>query len=240
MSKSQRILVIDDDPGIGVLLKRCLAIGGFDVETTTDGATMRRLLRQQTFDMIILDLNLKGEDGLDILRELRTTEDIPVIILSARGEHVDTVVGLELGADDYIAKPFEPRELLARVRTVLRRAAPRSSTSQPAAAEPVLMFCDWQMDLRARELRHNINGLVTLTPAQFDILATFVTHPNHVLSRDQILDATRHRSTEPFDRSIDVHISQIRRKIEKDPRNPEIIKTIYGIGYIFTPIPRTA
>jgi two-component system OmpR family response regulator len=240
LTRPQHILVIDDDPGIGVLLKRCLAIGGFAVETTTDGASMRRALRQQTFDMIILDLNLKGEDGLDLLRELRSGEDIPVIILSARGEHVDTVVGLELGADDYIAKPFEPRELLARIRTVLRRAGGRVPSAPAAGSEPALAFLDWQMDFRARELRHATQGPIVLTPAQFDILATFVNHPNHVLSRDQILDLTRHRSTEPFDRSIDVHISQIRRKIEKDPKNPEIIKTIYGIGYIFTPVPKNA
>lgn len=238
MTASQRVLVIDDDPGIGVLLKRCLAIGGFDVECAGDGAGMRRALRQGCFDIIILDLNLKGEDGLDLLRETRTAHDMPVIILSARGEHVDKVVGLEMGADDYLAKPFEPRELLARVRTVLRRAAPRAARNidGETGAKP-LAFLDWRIDLRARELR-NENGTVSLTPAQFDILATFATHPNRVLSRDQILDLTRHRATEPFDRCIDVHISQIRRKIEKDPRKPEIIKTIYGIGYIFTPIPR--
>lgn len=238
MTRTQKVLVIDDDPGIGVLLRRCLAIGGFDVDCAGDGAGMRRSLRQASFDIVILDLNLKGEDGLDLLREIRTTLDVPVIILSARGEHVDKVVGLELGADDYLAKPFEPRELLARVRTVLRRIGPRAARKpESEGGQPPLAFLDWQIDLRARELKGE-DGLVALTPAQFDILATFATHPNRVLSRDQILDLTRHRATEPFDRCIDVHISQIRRKIEKDPRKPEIIKTIYGIGYIFTPVPR--
>lgn len=237
MTAGPRILVVDDDPAICALVKRCLAIGGFQVESVQDGAALRRALRQHPVDLVVLDLNLRGEDGLDCLRDLRASCDTPVIILTARGEHVDRVVGLELGADDYIPKPFEPRELLARVRTVLRRAAPRPMTA-PSGASRVLAFGEWRLDLDARSLTR-LNGTpVPLTTAQFDILALLAGQPNRVLSRDQILDLARDRATAPFDRSIDVHISQIRRKLEKDPRHPEIIKTIYGVGYVFTLTPR--
>ena len=225
MSGGEHILVLDDDPAIRTLVRRCLEPGGFKIETAADGADLRRLLRDKPIDLVILDLNLRGEDGLDHLKAMRAERDLPVIILTGRGEPIDRATGLELGADDYVAKPFEPRELLARVRTVLRRMA---------RATPARLICfgPWKLDLDARTLSSN-EGPVALTAAQFAILAVLATHANRVLSRDRILDLADHGGKEPFDRSIDAHIVQLRRKIERDPRQPEIIKTVYGAGYLF-------
>jgi DNA-binding response OmpR family regulator len=236
MSTAARILVTDDEPGVGILIKRCLAIGGFEVEAVTSGAAMCRALRQHPYRLVILDLNLRGEDGLDLLREIRAEYDVPVIILSVRGDQVDKVVGLEMGADDYITKPFEPRELLARVRTVLRRREPGPALSPPGTGEAVLAFGDWRLDLGGRTLVRQDGVAADITPTQFDILVALATHPNRVLSRAQILEMARGRNIEPYDRSIDVHISQLRRKIERDYRAPEIIKTIYGMGYMFAKV----
>jgi DNA-binding response OmpR family regulator len=225
MSGGEHILVLDDDPAIRALVRRCLEPGGFRIETAADGADLRRLLRDKPIDLVILDLNLRGEDGLDHLKAMRAERDLPVIILTGRGEPIDRATGLELGADDYVAKPFEPRELLARVRTVLRRMA---------RATPARLICfgPWKLDLDARTLSSN-EGPVALTTAQFAILAVLATHSNRVLSRDRILDLADNGGKEPFDRSIDAHIVQLRRKIERDPRQPEIIKTVYGAGYLF-------
>ncbi|GGF19331.1 DNA-binding response regulator [Aliidongia dinghuensis] len=228
MSGSGQILVLDDDAAIRTLVRRCLEPAGFNVVTAATGADLRRLIQDQPIDLIVLDLNLKGEDGLDHLKALRRERDLPVIILTGRGEPIDRALGLELGADDYVAKPFEPRELVARVRTVLRRM---SRTAAPAANR-LLAFGAWKLDLDARILVDADSRPVALTTAQFAILSVLATHPNRVLSRDQILDLAD-RGGEPFDRSIDAHIVQLRRKIERDPRQPEIIKTVYGAGYLF-------
>ena len=228
MSDGAQILVLDDDPAIRTLVRRCLEPGGFRVEAATDGADLRRLLRDKPIDLVILDLNLRGEDGLDHLKALRAERDLPVIILTGRGEPIDRATGLELGADDYVAKPFEPRELLARVRTVLRRMG-RST----ASANRSLSFGPWKLDLDARSLTAADGVPIALTSAQFTILSVLATHPNRVLTRDQILDLADTGAKEPFDRSIDAHIVQLRRKIERDPRQPEIIKTVYGAGYVF-------
>ncbi|HEV2674298.1 MAG TPA: response regulator [Aliidongia sp.] len=227
MSDDAQILVLDDDPAIRTLVRRCLEPGGFRVEAATDGADLRRLLGSRPIDLVILDLNLRGEDGLDHLKALRAERDLPVIILTGRGEPIDRATGLELGADDYVAKPFEPRELLARVRTVLRRTGRRASPSRIVAIGP------WKLDLDARSLLAGDGAQVALTSAQFAILSVLATHPNRVLTRDQILDLADQGAKEPFDRSIDAHIVQLRRKIERDPRQPEFIKTVYGAGYIF-------
>jgi len=184
------------------------------------------------YDLIVLDLNLQGEDGLTYLRKLRESREVPVIILTARGEPVDRVVGLELGADDYVPKPFEPRELLARVRSVLRRT--KTNGKEKPAPPKSLSFDGWTLDLTSRILTSPDGQPVKLTTAQFDILAVMVTHPNRTLSRDEILDLARNRTGTPFDRSIDVHVGHLRKKIADDPRNPKIIKTVHGIGYLFS------
>ena len=237
MTDLQRILVLDDDPAIGTLVKRCLAPGGFEVEAVTNGQALRRALVQRPVHLVILDLNLPGEDGLNHLRDLRAKHDIPVIILTARGEPIDRVVGLELGADDYLAKPFEPRELLARVRTILRRARPRPIAGVESGAR-ALAFGEWTLDLAGRVLERRGGKQVPLTAAQFDILAVLVTHPNRTLSREQILDLARARAAASFDRSIDIQISHLRRKLEDDPKRPKLIKTVYGAGYVFSVMPR--
>ncbi len=228
------ILVVDDESELCSLVRRCLEPGGFSVTTALTGKEMLSALGQDTFDLVILDLNLQGEDGLTYLKEMRQDQQqVPVIILTARGEPIERVVGLELGADDYVSKPFEPRELLARVRTVLRRSKP-TDQPQELGKQKKLAFDDWSLDMNARELTAPSGEVVRLTTAQFDILAVLVTHPNESLNRDQILDLARNRMGTPFDRSIDVHVGHLRKKFQIDPKNPEFIKTVHGIGYLFS------
>jgi len=226
------ILVVDDEPEVCALVKRCLEPGGYSVTAAHTGADMLKEMESGAYDLIVLDLNLQGEDGLTYLRKLRESREVPVIILTARGEPVDRVVGLELGADDYVPKPFEPRELLARVRSVLRRT--KANGKEKTAPPKSLSFDGWSLDLTSRILTSPDGQPVKLTTAQFDILAVMVTHPNRTLSRDEILDLARNRTGTPFDRSIDVHVGHLRKKIADDPRNPKIIKTVHGIGYLFS------
>ena len=233
MSETGRVLVVDDDVEICRLVARCLELGGFRVDAAHNGAEMDTLMTQRVFDLIILDLNLPGEDGLMFLRGLRETLNTPVVILTSRGEPVDRVVGLELGADDYVAKPFEPRELLARVRSVLRRVKPPPESAQ-LCSKSVLRFGGWVLKLQARSLTSPDGEPVDLTTAQYEILVALLSHPNRVLTRDQLLDLARDRASTPFDRSIDVHIGQLRKKIEADRKNPQMIKTVHGVGYMFT------
>jgi two-component system OmpR family response regulator len=233
-----KILVVDDEPELCTLVSRCLEPGGFEVETAQCGADMLRFMDAETFDLIILDLNLRGEDGLMYLKKLRQDYgpergNVPVIILTARGEPIERVVGLELGADDYVSKPFEPRELLARVRTVLRRTKPTGGPID-LTNQKKLEFGGWVLDMSVRELKNPAGEDVKLTTAQFDILAVLATHPNKPLNRDQILDLARNRLGTPFDRSIDVHVGHLRKKFQDDPKNPEFIKTVHGIGYLFS------
>ncbi|WP_428605224.1 response regulator [Sedimenticola sp.] len=232
MKEAERILVVDDEPDVCTLVARCLAPGGYEVDTAYNGSEMQQRIDHRLYDLIVLDLNLQGEDGLLYLRNLRQEMDIPVIILTARGEPVDRVVGLELGADDYLPKPFEPRELLARVRTVLRRIKP-TSENVTLSNKRQLCFADWMLDINTRKLQSESGYSVELTTAQYDVLIALATHPNRVLTRDQILDYARGRDGTPFDRSIDVHIGHLRQKIERDRRHPEIIKTVHGVGYLF-------
>jgi len=194
---------------------------------------MRKVLKDAGIDLIVLDIMLPGKDGLAICRELRASSDLPIIMLTAVGEETDRIVGLEIGADDYLAKPFNPRELLARVRALLRRtsAAPRRPDDSENAS---LCFAGWTLDLRRRQLLSPEGSLVTLSTGEYELLRAFTEHPQRTLTRDQLLDLARGRSPVPFDRSIDVQVSRLRRKIEADPRMPTIITTVRGDGYLFT------
>ena len=233
MSDCGHILVLDDEPSICAIVKRALEGGGFRVTTVASGPDMTRALSAGAVDLLVLDLMLPGEDGLVLLRDIRATRDLPVVVLTGRGEPVDRVLGLELGADDYIAKPFEPRELVARVRSVLRRTQRPATAQRPETG--ILRFDSWCLNLQSRQLTGEAGQPVALTTAQFDVLAALDTHPNRVLSRDQLLDYARDREASQFDRSIDVHIGHIRKKIERDPKKPELIQTVHGHGYLFTP-----
>ena len=226
------IIVVDDEPEVCQLVKRCLQPGGYKVDSAQSGESLKQKLSKGIYDLVILDLNLPGEDGLDLLKEVRQRQNLPVVILSARGASVDRVVGLELGADDYLAKPFEPRELLARVRSVLRRT---HHIPDPTDKDtPVTYrFSGWQLNTQTRELLSPENESSAITTAQFDILALLLQHPNTTLSRDRILELARNRLSSPFDRSIDVHVAQLRKKLEHNPKDPQLIKTVHGVGYLF-------
>lgn len=234
MSETPHLLVVDDNREIRDLLAKFMTKYEFRVSTAADGKAMRRVLDASRIDLIILDLMLPGEDGLTLCRELRVKSKIPIVMLTAMGEETDRIIGLEMGADDYLAKPFNPRELLARVKAVLRRAQ-----SLPERAEPpeqtVVRFAGWTFDLAGREIVSADDVAVPLSTGEYNLLVTLVQHPGRVLSRDQLLDLTRGRESVPFDRSIDTQISRLRRKVEADPKDPQIIKTVWGGGYVFTP-----
>jgi two-component system OmpR family response regulator len=234
MDGSPHLLVVDDDREIRDLLARFLSKHGYRVATARDGREMRRSLADWRIDLIILDLMLPGEDGLALCRQLRANSGIPIIMLTAMGEETDRIVGLEMGADDYLPKPFNPRELLARVKAVLRRAQDISTRKRPGG-ETMLGFAGWKLDLARRRLESPEAVIVQLSAGEFDLLVAFAEHPQRTLNRDQLLDLSRGRDAVPFDRSIDIQVSRLRRKIEADPKEPEIIKTVRGGGYIFTP-----
>ena len=226
-----RVLVVDDDAELRELAEAYLTQQGFDVAAVADGAAMDARLAQEKFDLLILDLMLPGEDGLSIAKRLKGRIDIPIIMVSAQGEDVDRIVGLEVGADDYIGKPFNPRELLARIRAVLRRARSRPVSDGQGS---LVRFGDFELDLGAHRLsRHG--EMVALTSGEFDLLAILARHPNKVLDRDRILDLLTGAERSPFDRSIDVRVTRLRSKIEPDPSRPIYIKTIWGKGYLFSP-----
>ena len=227
------ILVVDDDREIRDLLGRFLARHGYRVTAVRDGTEMRRALADWRIDLVILDVMLPGEDGLTLCRNLRATSQIPVIMLTMMGEETDRIVGLEMGADDYLPKPFNPRELLARLKAVLRRA--RSGAGGPApAGRRILKFAGWRLDPGLRRLWSPGGLVVDLSGGEFDLLLALVERPGRVLSRDQVLDLTHGRSEIPFDRSVDMQVSRLRRKIESNPREPELITTVRGGGYVFT------
>jgi two-component system phosphate regulon response regulator OmpR len=228
------ILVVDDDPALRDLLERYLREQGFVTATAKDGTAMDAYLERHTVDLVVLDLMLPGEDGLSIARRLRTKGDVPILILSARSDEVDRIVGLEVGADDYLPKPFNPRELLARIRAILRRRDKLSSTPGTTEAHEVRSFGPFRVDLTTQTLsRHD--EPVTLTSGEFALLRVFLEHPNHVLSRDSLVDKLKGYDRSPFDRSIDVRIARLRRKIEPDHANPQYILTEWGQGYRFSP-----
>jgi two-component system OmpR family response regulator len=233
MQRTPHILIVDDDAEIRDLVARFLKNHKIRVDTAADGRAMRTLMEGARFDLVVLDLMLPGEDGLSLCRRLRVETTVPVIMLTALGEETDRIIGLEMGADDYLAKPFNPRELLARIRAVLRRTG---SAARPidGAHGQMLVFDGWKLDLAKRELRAPDGALVALTAGEFDLLAAFAERPKRVLDRDQLLDLTKGRAAAAFDRSIDVQLSRLRRKIEADPQDPSLIKTVRGGGYIFT------
>ena len=231
MSASEHILVVDDHAEIREMLQTYLTQQGYRVSVAADGTNLRRTIDQESVDLVILDLMLPGEDGLSLTRYLREHFDVAIIILTGRGEIVDRIVGLELGADDYIAKPFDLRELLARTKSVLRRA--NKSASAVEEPQQKVLFAGWALELDTRQLYSPQGSEVPLTTGEFELLVGFVNHPNKVLSRDELLDLTRNRKATPFDRSIDVQVGRLRRKIETNPDRPSIIKTVRGAGYVF-------
>jgi two-component system OmpR family response regulator len=232
MDPSDRVLIVDDDPEIRRLLVDYLGRNGYRAHAVADGGELRRALAENRFDLIVLDLMLPGEDGLEICRRLRSDSDIPIIMLTARGEETDRIVGLEMGADDYLPKPFNPRELLARIKGVLRRARtlPPSEDLQHGAS---LRFAGWTLDTSARHLVSPAGVVVALSGAEYSLLSAFLKHPNRVLSRDQLLDLARGRDAVPFDRSIDMQVSRLRKRLHDDPQDGGIIRTVRGEGYLF-------
>ena len=230
MTTATHILVVDDHADIRDLLKRFLEQHGYRVSCARDGREMKRLLEHSSIELIVLDLMLPGEDGLSLCRDLRTRSQLPVIMLTAMGEDMDRIIGLEMGADDYLAKPFNPRELLARIKAVLRRAHPNHSEPEPATRN--YRFAQWQLDTARRELIDSQGLSISLSTAEFDLLHVFLHRPQRVLSRDQLLDLARGREAQAFDRAIDTLVSRLRRKLEPDAKNPEIIKTVWGGGYM--------
>ena len=235
MSDSAHILIVDDQQEICDVVQEYLTGEGYRVSAANDGGGMRRLLSHGPVDLVILDLMLPGEDGLTLARALRSESGIGIIILTGRGETVDRIIGLEMGADDYLPKPFHLRELLARVKSVLRRVQSRGGAESPQTTRSRARFAGWNLDLSSRELVSPAGEEVRLTTGEFDLLAAFVNNANQVLSRDRLLDLARNREAGPFDRTIDVQVGRLRRKLEDDPQNPTLIKTVRGSGYIFTP-----
>lgn len=233
VSGSPHILIVEDDREISALVGRYLSQNGMRTAAARDGKELDRLLRDGRFDLVVLDINLPDEDGLSICRRLRQTSTIPIVMLTARSEEIDTIIGLELGADDYLGKPFNPRELLARIRAVLRRhqAGPSDLEEPPGS----FVFEGWTLNANTRQLTNPEEVRVAVTGAEFDLLKVLCERPGRVLSRDALLDLTQGRSAAPFERSIDVLISRLRQKIEREPREPEFIKTIRSGGYLFTP-----
>ncbi len=234
MQGTQHLLIVDDDRHIRDLLTRFLRKHGYRVTTARDGREMRQALSDWGIDLVILDLMLPGEDGLTLCRRLRAESAIPIVMLTAMGEETERIVGIEMGADDYLPKPFNPRELLARIRAVLRRTR-ELPTRAGAPREAMLRFAGWTLDTTRRRLESPNGVVVELSGGEYDLLVAFAEHPQRVLSRDQLLDLSRGRAAVPFDRSVDVQVGRLRRKIEEDPKKPELIKTVRGGGYVFTP-----
>lgn len=232
VNASAHILIVEDDRDISALVARYLSQNGMRTAVARDGREMDRALRDGRFDLIVLDLNLPGEDGLSLCRRLRQGTTTPIVMLTARSEDVDKIIGLEMGADDYLGKPFNPRELLARIRAVLRR----QGGGQPDPDEPPgsFVFQGWTLNAGNRELTNPDQVRVAVTGAEFDLLRAFCERPGRVLSRDVLLDLTQGRTAAPFERSIDILISRLRQKIEREPREPDLIKTIRSGGYLFT------
>ncbi len=231
MDRPERILIVDDDAEIRHLLRDYLARNGMRAEAVADGRAMRAALQQGRYDLVILDLMLPGEDGLTLCRELRARSNLPVIMLTARGEDTDRIVGLEMGADDYVPKPFNPRELLARIKAVLRRAQTLPGSGL-ASDSKRLRFAGWTLDPSTRQLTSPQGVVTPLTSGEYRLLQVFLEHANRVLSREQLLDLTRGRDATPFDRSIDVQVGRLRRRLADTAQEPTLIKTVRGEGYV--------
>lgn len=237
-TEAPHILVVDDARDIRDPLQRYLKEAGYRVTSADSAAAARRVLKSSAIDLVVLDIMMPGEDGLSLCRSLREGDSIPVILLTARGEDIDRIVGLEMGADDYVAKPFNPRELLARIAAVLRRANALPRLSKTPLAERI-RFDRWILDVSQRELVDEKGVAMPLSAGEFRLLTTLIERPKMSLTREQLLDLTQGRDAEAFDRSIDNAVSRLRKKIEEDPRNPRIIKTVWGGGYMFAaePVP---
>ena len=234
-SSQPHLLIVDDDVDILALIDRYFSGQGFRVSTANDGAAMRSVLAAESVDVVLLDLGLPREDGLELTRQLRARWHGAIIIVTGRGESVDRVVGLELGADDYVTKPFDLRELLARVRSVLRRMAPAASAREAKVDEAILEFAGFRFNEATRCLSGPGGEDIALTTGEFELLLVFVRAAGRVLSRDQLISQLHGRDAGPFDRSIDVQVGRLRRKIERDAARPELIKSVRGAGYLFTP-----
>jgi len=232
--RREHVLVVDDDPRIRQMLTRYFEDEGYAVSAASGGVEMRARLRQENFDIILLDLVLPGgEDGLDLAREIRTQSDIPIMMLTGRDDVVDRIVGIEVGADDYIAKPFHLREVHARLKAILRRRQPVAKSPESSPDE-IIRFEGWQLDIGKRQLLAMGGREVELTTGEFDMLVVFVRHAGRVLGRELLMDLTRGRNLEAYDRTIDAQIARLRKKIEIDPKHPQLIKSIRGVGYVFT------
>jgi two-component system OmpR family response regulator len=229
-----KVLIVDDDAEIRRVLTEYLVGHDYEAHAVDSGAAMRLALQASVPDVVLLDLALPGEDGLSLARYLRERHDVGIIMITGASETVDRIIGLEVGADDYIGKPFDPRELRARIRSVMRRLQPGGNVraTESGARRPVGRC---MLDVAARQLFDRDGAEIALTAMEFDLLKAFLDHPNQVLSRDRLLTLTRNREWEPFDRSIDIRITRLRRKIEDDPENPRTIRTVRGAGYMYVP-----
>jgi two-component system phosphate regulon response regulator OmpR len=237
MPDSATILVVDDDLEVREMLHEYLTKRGFVALTADGGESLRRMMAEHAVDVVVLDRRMPGEDGLSLVRFLREHYAVGIVMLTAASEIGDRIVGLEIGADDYVTKPFDPRELLARIHSVLRRidAAAATESAVPTTTTWRIRFGCCTLDLGLRQLFTLAGDEVHITPMEFDLLQTFATHPNQILTRDELLDMAHHRGWEPFDRSIDLRVARLRRKIEIDPTNPQTLKTVRGAGYMFVP-----
>jgi two-component system OmpR family response regulator len=235
MNPAPHILIVDDHREIRELVGRVLTQEGFRFSAAADGKAMRAILADSRIDLILLDLMLPGEDGLSLCRAIRASSNIPIIMLTAKSEEVDRVIGLEMGADDYLPKPFGSRELIARIRAVLRRGRPEPVRAEASAGPKQYQFDRWLLNAESRELVSDDGVMVPLSTGEYELLLAMIERPQRVLSRDQLLDLTRGSATAAFDRSIDTQVSRLRKKLERDPAEPRLIKTIWGGGYMFTP-----
>jgi len=239
MNENGRILVVDDDADVRWMVQKYLSKHGLHVALAEDGEQMREMIEAAPYDLVVLDINMPGEDGLSLARFLRANHSVGIIMLTAAADVFDRVVGLEMGADDYVTKPFEPRELLARIKSVLRRIDQSQAASEGTEDDNdrYVRFGEHMLDLEAHQLLDAKNESVSITSMEFDLLKAFADNPDKVLNRDQLLNMAHNKDWDPFDRSIDIRIARLRRKIEPDPAKPQIIKTVRGAGYIFVSQP---
>lgn len=232
MKPNPHILVVEDDKEIRALVTRLLRANDMRASAAANGKEMDEILQNGRFDLVVLDIMLPGEDGFSICKRLRKSSNLPVIMLTAKGEEIDRIVGLEMGADDYLPKPFNPRELLARIRAVLRRSGEQISGA--VRETNILTFNGWRLDPKNRQLHNPDGARIALTGGEFDLLFAFCQHPRRVLSRDQLIDLARGRNAAPFERSVDVCVSRLRQKLEKEATEPTLIQTIRSGGYMFS------
>lgn len=234
IENSSTVLVVDDDENQRWLVRTYMQKHGFSVLTASDGITMREQITGRKVDIVLLDVSMPGEDGFTLARYLREHHDVGIIMLTASGDLIDRVLGLEIGADDYVTKPFEPRELMARVKAVLRRTAAASVSADADLPENILPLGKYRLDLNTRNIKDDNDNKVSVTSMEFDLLKIFAENPDRVLTRDNLLSMTNKGAGDPYDRSIDIRIGRVRKKIENDPSDPTIIKTVRGVGYLYS------